>query len=125
MAQVTDGTSTTLMVGERPPNPDLFLGWWYAGMGQDFTGSGDTVMGVQEKNTGGHPGIICPFGAYQFGPGGISEPCAAFHYWSLHFGSGANFLFADGSVHWIPYSAASIMPLLASRAGGEVVELPE
>ncbi len=35
--------------------------------------------------------------------------------------NGANFLFCDGSVHFIPYSAAGIMPALATRAGGEVV----
>jgi prepilin-type processing-associated H-X9-DG protein len=46
-----------------------------------------------------------------------------FHFWSLHIG-GANFVFADGSVHFLPYSAAPILPALASRDGGEVVSLP-
>jgi prepilin-type processing-associated H-X9-DG protein len=40
------------------------------------------------------------------------------HFWSLHPG-GAHFLFADGSVHFLSYSAAPILPALASRAGGE------
>jgi prepilin-type processing-associated H-X9-DG protein len=43
-----------------------------------------------------------------------------FHFWSLH-SEGAHFLFADGSVHFLNYSAASILPALASRAGGDVV----
>jgi prepilin-type N-terminal cleavage/methylation domain-containing protein len=30
-ASVLDGTSYTLMVGERPPSADLIFGWWYAG----------------------------------------------------------------------------------------------
>ncbi len=43
-----------------------------------------------------------------------------FRFWSLHPG-GANFLFVDGSVHFLPYSTRPIMPALASRAGGEAV----
>jgi prepilin-type processing-associated H-X9-DG protein len=46
-----------------------------------------------------------------------------FHFWSLHAG-GAHFLFADGSVRFLSYSAAPILPALASRAGGETVEIP-
>jgi prepilin-type processing-associated H-X9-DG protein len=38
---------------------------------------------------------------------------------------GANFLFTDGSVPFLSYSAANLMPALATRAGGEVVSLPE
>jgi prepilin-type processing-associated H-X9-DG protein len=47
-----------------------------------------------------------------------------FHFWSPH-ASGANFLFCDGSVHFLAYSAASILPALASRAGGEAISLPD
>ena len=47
-----------------------------------------------------------------------------FHFWSPHPG-GANFAFADGSVRFLRYSADSIMPALATRAGGEVVSVPE
>ena len=46
-----------------------------------------------------------------------------FHFWSLHTG-GANFLLADASVQFLTYSAAPLLPALASRAGGEDVELP-
>jgi prepilin-type processing-associated H-X9-DG protein len=41
----------------------------------------------------------------------------------LHPG-GANFLFADCSARYLPYTAQSIMPALATRAGGETVALP-
>ena len=51
----------------------------------------------------------------------MTNPCDQFHFWSLHPG-GANFLFGDGSVHFLAYSAAgSILPALATRGGGEVV----
>ena len=38
-----------------------------------------------------------------------------FHYWSLHQG-GANFVFADCHMQFIAYSAAKVMPALATRA---------
>ena len=34
LADATDGTSNTLLVGERPPSADWQFGWWYAGAGQ-------------------------------------------------------------------------------------------
>ncbi len=36
-AEIFDGTSYTLMLGERPPSADLQFGWWYAGIGQRKT----------------------------------------------------------------------------------------
>ncbi len=119
-ADITDGTSNTIAVGERPPSADLIFGWWYAGAGQppSYTGSCDVVLGVREINTSyGN----CPAGPYQYGPGTISNQCDEFHFWSLHDGGG-NFLFADGSVHFLAYgSATPFMPALATTSGGEVV----
>jgi len=46
-----------------------------------------------------------------------------FHFWSPHPG-GAHFVFADATVRFLDYSAAPIMPALASRAGGEAVSVP-
>src|SRR5262245_20532704 len=63
-------------------------------------------------------------GAYTYGPGQLDNQCDMFHFWSLHEG-GAHFLFADGSVHFLRYSAAPILPALASRGGGESVSLPD
>jgi prepilin-type processing-associated H-X9-DG protein len=57
-----------------------------------------------------------------YGPGSIHEKCDTQHYWSLHTGGG-NWLFADGSVRVLNYSAASILPALATRNGGETVNL--
>ncbi len=117
---VTDGTSNTLMIGERPASPDNQFGWWYACAGQLNTGSADMILGVREKNLMLVTAGSCPPGTYSFAPGDFSNQCDMFHFWSPHSG-GANFAFADGSVRFLSYSAASIMPALASRAGGEVV----
>jgi prepilin-type N-terminal cleavage/methylation domain-containing protein/prepilin-type processing-associated H-X9-DG protein len=121
LTHVTDGTSQTLLVGERPPSADFRLGWWYRGWGQAQDGSAEMLLGAREWNTS-RPS--CPPGPYQFGPGRIDHLCDAFHFWSLHPG-GANFLFADGSVHFLAYSADPVLPALATRAGGEAVALPD
>jgi prepilin-type N-terminal cleavage/methylation domain-containing protein/prepilin-type processing-associated H-X9-DG protein len=128
---VTDGLSNTIMIGERPPSADLWWGWWYAGAGQldasqgvDFnSGSCDVTLGAAEINikTSALPEMTaCPSGPYSFGPGQLSNDCDSFHFWSLHSG-GAHFAFADGHVRFMPYAAAPIIPLLATRAGGESV----
>jgi prepilin-type N-terminal cleavage/methylation domain-containing protein/prepilin-type processing-associated H-X9-DG protein len=123
LTDVTDGTSNTLMVGERPPSADRSLGWWYAGWGQSKDGSAEMVLGVKEINV--HRRFSqCPRGPYEFGPGDVDNPCDVFHFWSPHTG-GANFVFADGSVRFLRYSVTALMPALATRNGGEPVSPPD
>lgn len=122
-ADVTDGLSNTLAVGERPPSADMVLGWWYGGWGQDKDGEADVVLGTRTRNNQTWaPG--CPVGPYQFRQGDIRNQCAAFHFWSLHAG-GAHFALTDGSVRFLRYEADPIMPTLATRAGGEAVTVPD
>ncbi len=123
LADVTDGTSQTLAAGERPPSLDHRFGWWYAGVGQMKDGSLDThVAAVQYNQTFRAP--TCPDGPYTYQPGSVGNLCDMFHFWSLH-SAGASFLFVDGSVRFLAYSAAPIMPALATRAGGEPIrEMP-
>ena len=123
LVHIADGTSQTLMVGERPPAADRSFGWWYRGWGQNKSGSAEMLLGVRERNVQGarYP---CEAGPYTFRPGRIDNQCDMFHFWSYHPG-GANFAFADGSVHFLNYSADSIMPALATRAGGEATSLPD
>jgi prepilin-type N-terminal cleavage/methylation domain-containing protein/prepilin-type processing-associated H-X9-DG protein len=117
---ITDGASNTLMAGERPPSPDGRLGWWYAGWGQDRDGSAEMVLGVAEK-VGPGRFDACPDAPYAYAPGDPANLCDSFHFWSYHSG-GANFLFADGGVRFLPYSAGGLLPALATRAGGEPAE---
>jgi prepilin-type processing-associated H-X9-DG protein len=81
------------------------------------------LLGVLEQNVRPVTRGSCAPGSYPFAPGDLRNQCDMFHFWSLHDG-GAHFLFADGSVSFLTYGAAPILPALASRAGGESIEVP-
>jgi type II secretory pathway pseudopilin PulG len=123
LLDVTDGSSSTLLAGERPPSPDLLFGWWHVGAGMRFDGAADAWLGAAEVNRmldDRHPAYqACRPGPYAFAPGRLDNLCDVFHFWSLHPG-GAGFVFADGSYHFLRYSAADLLPALATRAGGEI-----
>jgi prepilin-type N-terminal cleavage/methylation domain-containing protein/prepilin-type processing-associated H-X9-DG protein len=122
LVDVADGTSNTLLAGERPPSPDFWYGWWYAS--EAPSGSGDTVLGVRERNSRMSTySASCRLGPYRFESGRLDEQCDLFHFWSLHAG-GANIAFVDGSVRFLAYSADDVMPALATRSGGETVAVP-
>ncbi len=121
MTAITDGASQTLVLGERPPATDLDLGWWYRGWGQQQDGSAEMLLGALELNTSLSNCGSVPQG---FGAGRIGDQCDALHFWSLHTGGG-NFAMADGSVRFIEYAAAPVIPALSTRAGGEVATLPD
>ena len=132
---VTDGTSNTVMVGERPPSADLQYGWQWAGSGYDDAafGAGDSVLGVRERLT--NPGAAPDY----YRPGNLASTNSFNdndrHFWSLHPGGGM-WLFGDGSVRFITYSSGTaiagtfngisgvtVLECLASRADGEVFTL--
>jgi prepilin-type N-terminal cleavage/methylation domain-containing protein/prepilin-type processing-associated H-X9-DG protein len=119
---IKDGSSHTLLFGERPASANLCLGWWYAGIGQNEDGDGEVTLGVRAKNVWRY-GRDCAVGPYHFTDGDIDNLCDTFHFWSLHAG-GASFAFCDGSVRFLRYDADPLMPALASRAGGESVAIP-
>ena len=121
LSQITDGTGQTIMVGERPPPDSHQAGWWYPGWWelQDVRGPNNFIVFGAGRFFLKDP---CNVGV-AFGPGRTDNPCDRYHVWSLHQGW-ANFLFADGSARFLPYSAASLIIPLATRSGGETFELP-
>jgi len=123
LTDVRDGTTHTIMVGERPPSPDFWFGWWYASVGVVGTGSPDLLLGGYENNAFGSYVPGCPPGPYFFKPGDLNNMSDIFHFWSLH-PTGAHFLMADASVQFLNYDAAPIIRALSTRSGGEVVEVP-
>jgi prepilin-type N-terminal cleavage/methylation domain-containing protein/prepilin-type processing-associated H-X9-DG protein len=114
LRSVTDGTSHTLLLGERPV-VDFFdalgdFGWWAAGAGFNWPpcGRGDNIL----DSSGG-----LYAGAPQSG-------ADVFHWWSYH-GDGGQFVFVDGSARSLSYSIdQNVLIALSSRNGAETIETP-
>ncbi|MBX3421673.1 MAG: DUF1559 domain-containing protein [Pirellulaceae bacterium] len=133
MAAISDGTSNTLAIGERPPSSSLLYGWQWAGAGDSPAfGATDVVLGVYER-------ALTPEAQPDFyRPGRIQDPDSLerYHFWSLHPGGG-NWALVDGSVRFISYLAgrpqdlssnshsANVIEKLATRAGGELTTASE
>jgi prepilin-type N-terminal cleavage/methylation domain-containing protein/prepilin-type processing-associated H-X9-DG protein len=111
VTDVLDGTSNTLMIGERPPATDLAFGWWSFSDYDDLLGTKNYLSVYPNCSL---PGL--------FSPGVVTENCSSTKFWSFHQGGG-NWAFADGSVRFLPYSDQAQTIPLATRAGGEIVSL--
>ncbi len=118
---ILDGTSGTLMVGERSRNlaDSVWVGvvpaaqvctnpTWKV---KDCEPSNVMVLGHTGPSPGGQQYVDVP----NFKGAGADD------FWSLHPG-GCNFLFCDGSVRFIKETVnPKVFSVLSTRAGGEVV----
>jgi prepilin-type N-terminal cleavage/methylation domain-containing protein/prepilin-type processing-associated H-X9-DG protein len=120
---ITDGTSNTLIVGERALSPELLWGWWFAEIGEwPWFSAPDVNLGVKEIDLNNPPQTeYVPHDFYR--PGSLDDPLYynRWHNWSRH-GGGSNWLLSDGSVRFITYATGrKVLEALATRAGGEAL----
>ncbi|MCE9560781.1 MAG: DUF1559 domain-containing protein [Planctomycetes bacterium] len=118
---VTDGTSQTILLAERPPPADGQWGWWDSACCNVDTVS--PVRGERKVYSSGVHGN-CPDPA-PYRPGSVEDNCAFNSVWAFHR-AGGNFCMGDGSVRTITYAVGnqsvggvSLLEALSSRSGGE------
>lgn len=122
ISSVKDGTSNTIMLGERSPPADGQWGWWDSRCCLE-----DTVTAVVGDRYSYSNGVFgsCPDPAY-YRPADARDNCSFNSLSSFHSGGG-NFCMGDGSVRAIAYHAArtkcgstTLLEALASRSGKEI-----
>ena len=116
MTGVLDGTSNSLLVGERPPMQSGFWGW-----GDNALDFDSILWTVALSAFDNRSNATCPLPGY-YRPGkDTNTVCDIYHFWSNHI-QGANFALADGSVRYIGYpNGPTNVPLMSTRDRGEVV----
>jgi len=123
MAEITDGSSQTIAVGERSHNLS-YVTWTARSIGGWLGKTSAMEGGTDQFNPSPEESwtqVLGPAGLDD-GPRTPNDPKAHVEdYWSYHAG-GVNFLFADGSVHMLRNSInPSVWRALATRKLGEVV----
>jgi prepilin-type N-terminal cleavage/methylation domain-containing protein/prepilin-type processing-associated H-X9-DG protein len=121
MVSIRDGTSNTLMIGERPDMDQMAPSFLNRGRGViSFIWYDTLLYAVAAEQADLVWGGTCPLPMY-FQPGRESNACDMYHFWSRHAGGG-NWALADGSVRYITYAGGTtVIPVMATRDGAEVV----
>jgi hypothetical protein len=114
---ITDGTSNTLLIGEyaTKTHPSRRTFWAYA-----YTSYNQSVVTFAQSRT-----LIADFDLCTSTAPGGSNQCKR-SWGSMHTAGQLNFALCDGSVRSISPSVdmVTVLPALATIAGGEVVNLP-
>ena len=118
IAEITDGTSLTVAVGERSQN--LSRATWTGAV----TNAAVPLIALQSEaglDPEGGGALVLAHTGEGHGPNSPSGLAHGDQFWAMHPG-GANFLFVDGSVRFIKEQVGfTIFQALATRAGAEVL----
>ncbi len=118
-AEIRDGLSNTLMIGERPPN-DAGNGYG-AWLGSQNPAAAAIGVGETRESLIGNISLTgCDGDNFDFRPAIRGSKCGWTHHWSYHPG-GANFALSDGSVHFVTYEIETdALHALATREAGDL-----
>jgi prepilin-type N-terminal cleavage/methylation domain-containing protein/prepilin-type processing-associated H-X9-DG protein len=122
LSDVPDGTSNTFMVGEIAWDPTKVPG---AGYAEHRRGWVEGVDGTGDANTA----YCCKNVNFALNAHGYTASPTVLYFNDVSFGSqhpgGANFVYADGSVHFVAAAVdLTLYKNTASRNGGEVAVVP-